>query len=69
METPQPAPELKKLDYFAGTWAAEGEIKPGRLGPGGKFMATNHVQWVDGGFFLVTRSEFSGAMGNGTETA
>src|SRR5207248_7827664 len=28
METPKPAPELKKLDYFAGTWSAEGDIKP-----------------------------------------
>jgi len=28
-QTPKPAPELKKLDYFAGTWIVEGEIKPG----------------------------------------
>jgi len=69
METSKPAPELKKLDYFVGTWTAEGEIKPGPLGPGGKFTATNHVQWMDGGFFLVTHSEFHGAMGQGTETS
>ena len=68
VETPKPAPELKKLDYFAGTWTAEGEIKPGPLGPGGKFTGTNHVEWMDGGFFLVTHSEFNGAMGKGTET-
>ncbi len=68
-EMPTPAPELKKLDYFAGTWAAEGEIRPGPMGPGGKFTGTNRVLWMEGGFFLVTHSEFTGAMGRGTETA
>jgi hypothetical protein len=68
-EIPRPAPELKKLDYFVGTWAAEGEIKPGPMGSGGKFTGTNHVEWMDGGFFLVTHSEFNGAVGKGTETA
>jgi hypothetical protein len=68
-ETLKPAPELKKLDYFVGTWASEGEIKPGPMGSGGKFTGTNRVQWMDGAFFLVTLSEFNGAMGKGTETA
>jgi hypothetical protein len=68
-EAPKPAPELKKLDYFTGTWTAEGEIKPGPMGAGGKFTASNHVRWMDGEFFLVTRSEFSGPMGKGAETA
>jgi hypothetical protein len=68
-ETPKPAPELKKLDYFAGTWTAEGEIKPGPMGAGGKFTGTNHVRWMDGGFFLVTHSEFDGATGKGMETS
>lgn len=65
----KPAPELKKLDYFAGTWTAHGRINPGPMGPGGTFTGTNHVQWMDGAFFLVTHSEFNGAMGKGTETA
>jgi hypothetical protein len=64
-----PAPELRKLDYFVGTWIAEGEVKPGPMGPGGQFRATNRVEWMDGGFFLVTRSEFDGVMGKGAETA
>jgi hypothetical protein len=68
-EIPTPAPELKKLDYFVGTWTAEGEIKPGPIGPGGKFTGTNHVRWMDGAFFLVTQSEFNGAMGKGAETS
>jgi hypothetical protein len=69
MEIPEPTPELKKLDYFAGTWTTEGEIKPGPMGPGGKFTGTNRVEWMDGAFFLVTHSEFNGAMGKGAETA
>jgi len=69
MEIPKPTPELKKLDYFAGTWTTEGEIKPGPMGSGGKFTGTNHVQWMDGAFFLVTHSEFNGAMGKGAETS
>jgi len=68
-ETLTPAPELKKLEYFVGTWAAEGEMKPGPMGPGGKFTDINRVHWMDGGFFLVTHSEFKGAMGKGVETA
>jgi hypothetical protein len=68
-ETPRRAPELRKLDYFAGTWIAKGEIKPGPLGPGGRFTGTNHVHWMDGAFFLVTHSEFSGAIGKGMETS
>jgi hypothetical protein len=68
-DEPKPAPELRKLDYFVGTWIAEGEIKPGPMGAGGKLTATNRVQWMDGGFFLVTRSEFRGPMGEGAETA
>jgi hypothetical protein len=68
-ETPKPAPELTKLNYFAGTWAAKGEVKSGPIGPGGKFTGTNRVEWMDGGFFLVTHSDFNGVIGKGTETA
>jgi hypothetical protein len=68
-DTPNPAPELKRLDDFVGTWTAEGEIKPGPMVAGGKFTGTNRVHWMDGGFFLVTQSEFRGPMGEGAETA
>jgi len=54
---PKPGPELKKLDYFAGTWKTEGDIKPSPYGPGGKFTETDHNEWMPGGFFLVTHSE------------
>lgn len=70
MEIPSPAPELKKLDYFVGTWTLEGDMEPGPMGPGGKMTETDHNQWMDGGFFLVVRSEFTIAtMGSGTGVA
>lgn len=36
MEMPKPAPELKKLDFLAGTWTMDGDSKPGPMGPGGQ---------------------------------
>ncbi len=69
MAMPKPGPELKKLDYFAGTWTTVGDIKPGPMGAGGKFGGTDHVQWMDGGYFLVTHTDFKSVMGNGAETS
>jgi hypothetical protein len=68
-EIPGPAPQLKKLDYFVGTWAAEGEIEPGSMGAGGKFTGTNRIRRMDGAFLLATDSEFNGAFGKGSETS
>ena len=68
MGPPKPGPELKKLDYFLGTWTSDGDMKPGPMGPGGKFTSSGHGEWMDGGFFLVIHSEFKG-MGNATGTA
>ena len=70
MGAPKPAPELKKLDYFLGTWTSEGDAKPGPMGPGGKFSTSGNGKWMDGGFFLVIQSDFkSAAMGNAAGTA
>ena len=69
-EMPKPAPELKKLDYFAGNWKVEGEMKPGPMGPGGKMSGTDAWGWMEGNFFLVNHSKFAGAgMGSGSGTA
>jgi hypothetical protein len=54
----KPGPEVKKLDYFAGTWTAEGTIPPGPWGAGGKFSVTHKNEWIAGNFFLESRSEF-----------
>jgi hypothetical protein len=67
MPMPKPAPELKKLDYFAGNWTLDGDMKPSPMGPGGKTTLSEHNKWMDGGFFLVSNSEFKSAgMGDGT---
>lgn len=55
----EPIQELKKLDYFAGTWRLEGEVKENPMSPGGKLIETDHNEWMEGGFFLVVRSEFT----------
>ena len=69
MPMPKPAPELAKLDYLAGNWIGDGDLKPGPMGPGGKVTSTDDASWMDGKFFLVMHSKFSGAMGNGSSTA
>src|SRR5262249_55434278 len=60
----------KKLDYFVGNWTMEGDMKPGPMGPGGKITNNEQNKWMDGGYFLVLRSDFkSAAMGEGNATA
>lgn len=59
MTPPTPAPELKKLDYFAGTWTTDAMIGQGPWGSGGKFSDTDTVEWMKGGFYLVNHSDFT----------
>jgi hypothetical protein len=54
---PQPTAEHKRLGYFVGKWSVEGEMKPGPMGPGGKYTATDSCDWFEGGFSVVCRSE------------
>jgi hypothetical protein len=60
---PMPGPEHKKLEYLAGRWKSEGELKPGPFGPGGKITATDHNEMFPGGFFLVVHSTGTSPMG------
>jgi hypothetical protein len=69
MAAPTPPPELKKLDYFAGMWRATGDLKPGPMGPGGKFSEVVHSEWMQGRFFLVEHTTVSGVMGHVVEVA
>ncbi|MGA9528420.1 MAG: DUF1579 family protein [Terriglobales bacterium] len=69
MEKMTPAPELKKLDYFAGNWTSVGEVKPGPMGPGGKTLLHEHVAWMEGKFFLEIHADYKTPQGNGTEIA
>jgi hypothetical protein len=65
VQPPKPAPELKKLDVFAGSWTLDGTMKPGPMGPGGSMTETEQCQWMDGGFYLVCHSDYKSSMGNG----
>ena len=69
MPMPKPAPELSKLDYLAGNWITDGDMKPSPMGPGGKFTSTDQAHWMEGKFFLVMNSKFKGAMGDGAAVA
>jgi hypothetical protein len=59
MGPPEPAPELKKLDYFAGSWTSEATITPGPWGSGGKFTDSVSNEWMKGNFYLISHSDFS----------
>ena len=56
---PKPGAEQKKLEYFAGNWKSEGDMKPGPMGPGGKFSGTTKAEMMDGGFFLILNSDMN----------
>lgn len=67
-QTPTPAPELKKLDYFTGTWQFDGVMKASPMGQAGKMTMTEENSWMQGGFFVVSKSKFKGTgMGPGME--
>jgi len=55
---PKPGPEVKKLDYFVGSWSVEGTIAQGPWGTGGKFSSTDTTDWMPGGFFVEGHSDF-----------
>jgi hypothetical protein len=56
--TPTPGPEVKKLDYFVGTWTVEGTIAQGPWGAGGKFSSNDTTDWMAGKFFVEGHSNF-----------
>jgi uncharacterized protein DUF1579 len=55
---PKPGQEVKKLDYFVGTWTTEGTISQGPWGAGGKFTSNDTTEWMDGNFFVVGHASF-----------
>lgn len=59
MTPPAPSADLKKLEYFAGNWTSEAAIPAGPWGAGGKFTASSTGELLKGGFFLVSRGDFS----------
>ena len=55
---PKPGAEVKKLDYFTGTWTTEGMVAQGPWGAGGKFSSTVSSEWMPGDFFVVGHNDF-----------
>ena len=53
----KPGPEHARLGYFVGKWTGEGEVKPGPMGPGGKFTSSDDCDWFQGHFSVVCHSE------------
>lgn len=62
-EAPKPGPEHQRLAYFVGKWNAEGEVKPGPMGPGGKFTSSDKCEWFEGRYSVVCHSEGKMPMG------
>jgi len=60
---PKPGPEQARLGYFVGKWTAEGEMKPGPMGPGGKMTSSDDCQWFEGQFSVICHSEGTTPMG------
>lgn len=62
-QAPKPSPEHARLGYFVGKWNAEGDIKPGPMGAGGKMKSTDDCEWFEGRFSVICRSEGTGPWG------
>lgn len=60
---PGPSDEQKRLGYFVGKWKVTGEMKPGPMGPGGRFSGIDSCDWFEGAFTVVCRSQGTGPMG------
>ncbi len=59
----EPGPEHARLGYFVGRWTAEGEVKPGPMGPGGRMTSNDTCEWFEGRFSVICRSQGKGPMG------
>jgi hypothetical protein len=59
----KPGLEHKRLGYFVGKWKAEGEVKPGPMGPGGKMTSNDSCEWFEGKLSVICRYEGTGPMG------
>ncbi len=60
---PKPGAEHAKLGYFVGKWRAEGEMKDGPMGAGGKFASDDNCEWFAGKFSVICHGDMTGPMG------
>jgi hypothetical protein len=63
-QTPRPGAEQKRLSYFAGTWRWETNMKASPLSSAGKYVVTENIQWLPGGFHLVSQGRNTAPQGN-----
>lgn len=63
MDMPKPGPEQQKMTYFLGKWHSTATLKPGPWGPGGPVNGDDECTLMQGGFFVVCKSEGSGPLG------
>jgi len=61
---PEPGPEQRRLNFFAGTWSFRLDMKPNPFGPGGIVTGTDRNEMLPGGFFLVRRFETKSPVGD-----
>jgi hypothetical protein len=65
-QAPKPGPELKKLDYFTGTWHTKGNMKSSVFGPAGKINGSLRAEWAQGNFFQIRIHEEQNSSGKYT---
>jgi hypothetical protein len=51
------SPEIKRLQYFVGTWKLAGDLKTSVLGPGGKFTGVQRNEWATDGLTVLSKWE------------
>jgi len=59
----KPGPEHEKLGFWIGEWKIEAEAKPNPLFPEGAYHATMTAEWFEGGFQVLCRYDWTGALG------
>jgi Protein of unknown function (DUF1579) len=62
-QPPKPTPEHERLAFFVGKWTAQGDVKPGPMGPGGKMTSNDNCEWFDGHYSVICHSEGTTPMG------
>lgn len=62
-QTPAPSIELRRLDYFLGTWSFEWNVPDSPLGPAGKITGTESCQKILDGLFYQTDIQGNGPLG------
>ena len=58
-----PTPQ-QMMGYFAGDWKLTGTAKISPSGPSTPYSATEHGEWLPGGYFLEIRSKSHGPLGD-----